>query len=276
MAAVVSALSTRIKYLQSLRQHTSEEEMRRTAMGTECNINQFIDKYPYTLSLDTATTLIEIISEDTTLFSEEFRQCMIEKINGKLATDTVSNDVVAILPPGPIHGKQTMLYPENYFTEGIWRGILDGEAREGDVYMPIVAVLVRVGLSRPQETFWGSLVATLQWGSCNPNFDAGQVRDSMKRMWKNFRFIIPTIPDAPTEYPTMPSKLLDTHPELYHRAYPVHQPVPPPNHLEPLRLSWLRSTTGSRCTKKPLIGAAAKQWHVMALETMLVFGKMCP
>ena len=153
-------------------------------MGTECNINQFIDKYPYTISLDTATTLIEIISEDTTLFSEEFRQCMIEKINGKLATDTVSNDVVAILPAGPIHGKQTMLYPENYFTEGIWRGILDGEAREGDVYMPIVAVLVRVGLSRPQETFWGSLVATLQWGSCNPNFDAAHVRDTMKRMWK--------------------------------------------------------------------------------------------
>ena len=89
MAAVVSALSTRIKYLQSLRQHTSEEDMRRTAMGTECNINQFIDKYPYTLSLDTATTLIETISEDTTLFSEEFRQCMIEKINGELATDTV-------------------------------------------------------------------------------------------------------------------------------------------------------------------------------------------
>ena len=68
-------------------------------------------------------------------------------MNGKLATDTISNDVVAILPPGPIHGKQTMLYPENYFTEGIWRDILDGEARESDVYMPIVAVLVRVGLS---------------------------------------------------------------------------------------------------------------------------------
>ena len=171
------------------------------------------------------------------------------KINGKLATDTVSNDVVAILPAGPMHGKQTMLYPENYFTESIWRGILDSEARDCDVYMPIVAVLVRVGLSRPQETFWGSLVATLQWGSNNPNFDAGQVRDSMKRMWKNFRFIIPTIPDAPTEYPTMPSKLLDTHPELYHRAYPLHQPVAPPSHLETLKLSWLRSTTGSRCTK---------------------------
>ena len=85
MAAVVSALSTRIKYLQSLRQHTSEEDMRRTAMGTECNVNQFIDKYPYTLSLDTATTLIEIISEDTTLFSEEFRQCMIEKLMGSWA-----------------------------------------------------------------------------------------------------------------------------------------------------------------------------------------------
>ena len=82
MAAMVAALSTRIKYLQSLRQHTSEEEMRRTVMETEYNINQCMDKYPYTISLDTATTLIEILSEDTTLFSEEFRQCMIKKLMG--------------------------------------------------------------------------------------------------------------------------------------------------------------------------------------------------
>ena len=277
MAAMVAALSTRIKYLQSLRQHTSEEEMRRTVMDTECNINQCMDKYPYTISLDIATTLIEVLSEDTTIFSEQFRQSMIEKINGKLATHRAINDVDAILPAGTMHVKQTMMYPENYFTEDIWRRILDGEAREADVYMPIVGLLVRVGLSRPQETFWGSLVATVQWGRCSPNFDAAHVRDTMKSMWKHFRFIIPTIPDAPTEYPTTPSKLLDTHPVLYERAYPIHQPVAPPSHLEPIKLSWLRSTTGSRCTKKPLIGAVnVNQWHVMAHETMLVFGKMCP
>ena len=118
----------------------------------------------------------------------------------------------------------------------------------------------------------------MQWGSNNPNFDAGQVRDIMKRMWRSLRFIIPTAPDAPTEYPTLPCKLLDTHTELYHRAYSDRDPpVPPPKHLEVLKLSWLRSTTGSRCTKKPLIGAVnVNQWHVMAHETMLVFGKMCP
>ena len=244
-------------------------------MSAASNIEQTIEKYPGTFSLATATSLIELISDDATLFSESSRQQMIDKVNAKLAMEVDHYDDT-LLPVAPTVGKQTMLQPENYFTDAIWRGLLDDEASQAEVYMQICAVLVRCGFSRPQETFWGILVATLQWGSNNPNFDAGQVRDSMKRMWKNFRFIIPTIPDAPTEYPTMPSKLLDTHPELYHRAYPVHPPVPPPSHLEPLKLSWLRSTTGSRCTKRPLIGAVAKQWHVMALETMLVFGKMCP
>ena len=109
--------------------------MRRTVMDTECNINQCMDKYPYTISLDIATTLIEVLSEDTTIFSEQFRQCMIEKINGKLATHRVINDVDAILPAGPVHGKQTMMYPENYFTEAIWRGLLDDEASKADVYI---------------------------------------------------------------------------------------------------------------------------------------------
>ena len=56
--------------------------MRRTVMETEYSINQCMDKYPYTISLDIATTLIEVLSEDTTIFSEQFRQSMIEKING--------------------------------------------------------------------------------------------------------------------------------------------------------------------------------------------------
>ena len=197
---------------------------------------------------------------------------MIEKVNSKLAADADANNV-AVMPVSPINGKQTMLHPENYFTEAIWRGLLDDEASQAEVYMQICAVLVRCGFSRPQETFWGILVATIQWGSNNPNFEAAHVRDVMKRMWKSLRFIIPTAPDAPTEYPTLPCKLLDTHPELYHRAYPGRdQPVPPPRHLEVLRLSWLRSTTGSRCTKKSLIECVSKQWHVIALETTLVFG----
>jgi len=272
MTAVVSALSTRIKYVQSLRLHTTGEEMRRIVMATESNIEQCIDKYPYTISLATATALIDLISEDTTLFSEGFRQLIIEKVNARLGTEPDTANMT-LMPAAPINGKQTMMYPENYFTECIWRGIVDAESNQHDIYMHIVAILVRLGLSRPQETFWAVLVATLQWGSGNPNFDAPQVRDVMKRMWKSLKFIIPTASDAPTEYPTLPCQLLDTHPELYHRAYLGRlQPVPPPKHLELLKLSWLRSTTGSRCTKKPVVVSAPVQWHVIALETMLVFG----
>ena len=192
---------------------------------------------------------------------------MIDKVNSKLATEVDHNDVTP-MPGGPTSGKQTMLHPENYFTEAIWRGLLDDEASQAEVYMQICAVLVRCGFSRPQETFWGLLVATLQWDGNNPDFDPGQVRDVMKRIRKSLRFIIPTATDAPTEYPQLPAELLETHPELYHRAYPRHElPIEPPKHFDYMTLNFCRSTTGCRITKKPLIGSASKLWHLMALET---------
>ena len=70
---------------------------------------------------------------------------------------------------------------------------------------------------------------------------------------------------------------METHPELYHRAYPGHDlPIEPPKHLDYMKLRMLRSTTGSRITKKPLLVGAPLQWHLMALETMLVLGKLRP
>ena len=277
MAAMIQALSTRIKYLQSLRLHRSEDEMRSIVMAAESNIVNFVDKYPCGLSIPTATALIEILSEDVTLFPEASRRLMVEKVNSKIGWVAEGTNLDTLLPAVSTSAKQTMLHPENYFTEAIWRGLLDDETPQTDVYMQICAVLVRLGLSRPQETFWGVLVATLQWGSNNPDFDQGQVREIMKRIWRNVKFIIPTAPDAPVEYPKLPSKLLETHPELYHRAYKVQDfPVEPPKHLDFMRLSVLRSLTGSRITKKPLLGAAPLQWHLMALETMSVLGKLRP
>ena len=84
MAAMIQALSTRVKYLQSLRLHTPEDEMRSIVMAAENNIATFIDKYPCSLPLHTATALIEIISEDATLFSESSRRHMIDKVNSKV------------------------------------------------------------------------------------------------------------------------------------------------------------------------------------------------
>ena len=145
--------------------------------------------------------------------------------------------------------------------------------------MQICAVLVRCGFSRPQETFWVILVATLQCGSNNPDFDPGQVRDVMKRIWRSLRFIIPTATDAPTEYPKLPADLLETHPELYHRAYPRRElPIEPPKHLDYMTLNFYRSTTGSRITKRPLLTGATKTklWHFMALETRWCSEKLRP
>jgi hypothetical protein len=277
MAAMIQALSTRVKYLQSLRLHTPEDEMRSIVMAAENNIATFIDKYPCSLPLHTATALIEIISEDATLFSESSRRHMIDKVNSKVGDAAAPSDVVALLPVAQTSCKQTMQHPENYFTQAIWNGLLDDEANQADVYMLIVAIFVRLGLCRPQETFWGLLVATLQWGSNNPDFDPVQVRDVLKRIWKNVRFIIPTPTDVPTEYPRLPAELLATHAELYHRAYPMQEvPIEPPKHLDYMRLRILRTTTGSRITKRPITAAAPLQWHLMALETMLVLGKLRP
>ena len=275
MAAMKTALSTRIKYLQSLRDHTTEEAVQAAVTTAASNFEHSIERYPGTFSLATATSLIELISDDATLFSEASRRQIIDKVNAKLVMEADHYDDT-LLPVAPT-GKQTMLHPENYFTEAIWRGLLDDEASQAEVYMQICAVLVRCGFSRPQETFWGILVATLQWGSNNPDFDPVQVRDVLKRIWKNVRFIIPTPTDVPTEYPRLPAELLATHAELYHRAYPMQEvPIEPPKHLDYMRLRILRTTTGSRITKRPITGAGPLQWHLMALETMLVLGKLRP
>ena len=269
MAAMKTALSTRIKYLQSLRDHTTEEAVRAAVTTAASNIEHSIERYPGTFSLAAATSLIELISDDATLFSEASRRQMVDKVNAKLVMEADHYDDT-LLPVAPTIGKQTLLHPENYFTDAIWRGLLDDEASQAEVYMQICAVLVRCGFSRPQETFWGILVATLQWGSNNPDFDPGQVRDVMKRIWRSLLFIIPTATDAPTEYPKLPADLLETHPELYHRAYPRHElPMGPPKHLDYLTLNFYRTTTGSRITKRPLLTCATKTklWHFMALET---------
>ena len=133
MAAMKTALRTRIKYLQSLRLHTPEEAVRAAVMTAASNIEHSIEKYPGTFSLATATSLIELISDDATLFSEASRRQIIDKVNAKLvmAADHYDDTLLPVAPTG----KQTMLHPENYFTEAIWRGLLDDEASQAEVYI---------------------------------------------------------------------------------------------------------------------------------------------
>ena len=89
MAAMITALSTRIKYLQSLRLHTREENVQTAVMAAASNIEHSIERYPGTFSLATATSLIELISDDATLFSEASRRQIIDKINAKLVLSLI-------------------------------------------------------------------------------------------------------------------------------------------------------------------------------------------
>ena len=133
MAAMKLALSTRIKYLQSLRDHTTEEAVQAAVTTAASNFEHSIERYPGTFDLPTATSLIELISEDATLFSQASRRQIIEKVNAKLVMEAGHYD--GTLLPVVSTVKQTMLHPENYFTEAIWRGLLDDEASKADVYI---------------------------------------------------------------------------------------------------------------------------------------------
>ena len=86
--------------------------------------------------------------------------------------------------------------------------------------------------------------------------------------------------DAPAEYPVMPTMLIDTHPGVYIRthardAQPIRPPVPKSIHS----LNILKTTTGCRNTKTNWFPDPCNmmlQRHHLALEAMLVLGKLCP
>ena len=57
--------------------------------------------------------------------------------------------------------------------------------------------------------------------------------------------------DAPTEYPVLPSTLLEQYPALYHRTYVSDdQPILPPASMDVHTLNVLKSTIGCRSTRK--------------------------
>ena len=78
--------------------------------------------------------------------------------------------------------------------------------------------------------------------------------------------------------------LMDTHPRIYGRAYPDHvQPILAPATKDIHSLNVLKASTGCRTSKAPSTSTShrveirrALQRHHLALEAMLVLGKLCP
>ena len=91
---------------------------------------------------------------------------------------------------------------------------------------------------------------------------------------------VPLHCDAPTDYPKNPSMLMDTHPGIYLRTYAGDdQPIQPPASKNIHSLNILKTTTGCRNTKTngftDPCNMMLQRYH-LALETMLVFGKLRP
>ena len=106
-------------------------------------------------------------------------------------------------------------------------------------------------------------------------------RDMLKALWNEAKINMVLHCDGPTEYPVMPTMLIDTHPGVYIRthardAQPIRPPVPKSIHS----LNILKTTTPCRNTKGNVLtdmypDMMLQRYHLV-LETMLVFGKLRP
>ena len=105
-------------------------------------------------------------------------------------------------------------------------------------------------------------------------------RDILKALWNEAKLNVVLHCDAPTDYPKMPSMLMDTHPDIFLRTYVGdEQPILPPAAKNIHSLNILKSTTGCRNSKgngfTDPCNMILPRYH-LALETMLVFGKLRP
>ena len=82
------------------------------------------------------------------------------------------------------------------------------------------------------------------------------------------------------DYPVMPTTLMDTHPRIYERAYSFgFHPTPPPSTKDLHSLNVLKANTDCRTGRVTVYHEPCYillQRHHLALETMLVLGKLCP
>ena len=81
----------------------------------------------------------------------------------------------------------------------------------------------------------------------------------MKALWNEAKINMVLHCDAPTEYPVMPTMLMDTHPGIYRQAYGGNEhPAPPPSKKDMHSIIVLKATPGCRnikvtCTRTRVI-----------------------
>ena len=102
----------------------------------------------------------------------------------------------------------------------------------------------------------------------------------LKSLWNEATYTMGLPCGGPTDYPVMPSMLMDVYPRVYARAYPGREePILAPATKDIHSLNVLKASTGCRTIKATVYHDPcyiALQRHHLALETMLVPGKLCP
>ena len=259
MATLLQQVNSRINHLKTCKRAGYEgESLRKHIEETRQIILSSIENYTRAIPVETASALINSVVEDNDLFVQADRCAILDAVNSK----TCQQDTIT-----EIHGatyndravsqrglpRQSMYNVENYLTQKIWHRLREPNVNRSMVYLEITRLLVQLGLHRPQEKFWGHLVGTLQWAMdgrlTNPLSD----RDQLKKFFVQCRAHMNAKVDAPTEYPVLPSTLLEEYPALYHRTYVSDdQPILPPASMDVHTLNVLKSTTGCRSTRRSI------------------------
>ena len=91
------------------------------------NIVNRVSTYPRTISVETASALVNCISEDLEMFSPESRQLLIDSINSKTSRgDNVPFDnsdvqTATVANAAVLRERQSMYHIENYLTQAMWK-----------------------------------------------------------------------------------------------------------------------------------------------------------
>ena len=143
----------------------------RISQQTAANLLRTVSAYPRAIPVETASALVNCISEDLEMFSPESRQLLIDSINSKTSRgDNVPFDnsdvqTATVANAAVLREKQSMYHIENYLTQAMWKRLCTVHLNREVVYLEIVKLLINLGLHRPKEPFWGHLVGFIQWAT---------------------------------------------------------------------------------------------------------------
>ena len=287
MAAIIPVVFSEISHLKAcMRSKMSLDALTKVSKQTQTTILNAVSASTCELSMETASVLITCISDDLELFSPEGRQALIDSIHSKTRRSDMGcpdniDEQQATDATACVHcNKQSLCHIENYFTPRLWELLRAHQLKREVLYVAIAKFLVQLGLTRPEEKFWGQLVGFIQWANEVPMDNPSDDIDLLKAMWNEAKFSVPLHCEPPIAYPRYPSMLMDTHPGIYLQAYGGNEhPAPPPSKKAKHSISVLKATPGCRNTKVTVYQDPCNmmlQRHHLSLETMLVLGKLCP